>query len=208
VPAKPSRKRRPRPPRRTSYHHGDLARALLDAALDAIAEDGPERLNLRDLARRVGVSPGAPYRHFADKDALLRAVGAEIQTRFSAEVERAQAEAPPDAISQFRAIGIANVRFAVRYPALFRVLYLPGVVDEQAAAQSASERAMLQAAQARGELVDLPVDDITLAAGSLIYGLSRLIVDGLLPGPRVTPARADQLAIAVTNVFGLGIVPR
>ncbi len=201
--AKPAAKK---PARR--YHHGDLAQALRDAALEAIAADGPERLNLRDLARRLGVSPAAPYRHYADKDALLRAVGAEIAARFDAEVARARAEAPPDAIAQFRAIGIANVRFAVRYPAHFRVMYLPGVIGDLAAAQTAAECAMLEAAQARGELVGLPVEDIALAAGSLIYGLSRLIVDGLLPGPKVTTARADALAIAVTNVFGLGLLPR
>lgn len=190
------------------YHHGDLAQALRDAALEAIAKDGPEKLNLRDLARTLGVSPAAPYRHYADKDALLKAVGAEIAVRFQSEVERARAEAPPDGISQFRAIGIANVRFAVRYPAHFRVLYLPGIVDQEAAEQMETERAMLRAAQARGELAELPVEDIALAAGSLVYGLSRLIVDGLLPGGRVSAARADELAVAVTNVFGLGLLPR
>ncbi len=206
-PVKPSKPRAPKPPVRR-YHHGDLAQALRDAALAAIATDGPDQLNLRDLARRLGVSPGAPYRHYADKDALLRAVGAEIAARFEAEVARARAEAASDAISQFRAIGIANVRFAVRYPAHFRVMYTPGVLDDVAAAQTAGERAMLEEAQARGELVGLPVEDIALAAGSLIYGLSRMIVDGLLPGPPVTPARADALAIAVTSVFGHGILPR
>lgn len=205
-PARKPAKARRKPAAR--YHHGDLAEALRSAALEAIARDGVEKLNLRDLARQLGVSPGAPYRHYADKDALLKAVGAEIAANFQAEVARAQAEAPPDAISQFRAIGIANVRFAVRYPAHFRVLYLPGIIDQQAAAQMAEERAILRAAQDRGELVELPVDDIALAASSLVYGLSRLIVDDLLPGPPVTPARADELAIAVTNVFGLGLLPR
>lgn len=214
--ARPPRSRAPRatpagkpgrkPPSR--YHHGDLAQALRDAALEAIAEVGPEHLNLRDLARRLGVSPAAPYRHYADKDALLRAVAADIVARFEEEVARARAEAPADAISQFRAIGIANVRFAVRNPAHFRVMYLPGLLDDKTTAQAGEERAMLEAAQARGELIDLPVDDIALAAGSLVYGLSRLIVDGALPGPRVTLARADALAAAVTNVFGLGLLPR
>jgi len=182
--------------------------ALREAALEAIARDGVEHLNLRDLARRLGVSPAAPYRHYADKDALVRAVGAEIVARFTAEIERARAEAPADSVAQFRAIGIANVRFAVRYPAHFRVMYLPGVLDDIGERQSEMELGMLRAAQARGELVGLPVEDIALAAGSLIYGLSRMIVDGFLPGGPVTPERADALAIAITNVFGLGILPR
>ena len=202
--AKSSRSRKP--VRR--YHHGDLALALRDAALEAIAKDGVERLNLRELARTIGVSPGAPYRHYADKDALVRAVGAEIFARFSAEVERARAEAPPDSLSQFRAIGIANVRFAVRFPAHFRVMYLPGVIGELGQRQSELELTLLREGQARGELAGLPPEDIALAAGSLIYGLSRLIVDGVLTGSPVTPARADALAVAVTNVFGVGLVPR
>ena len=78
---------------------------------------GPAASKRKQL-RRLG--------HYADKNALLRAVGAEIAAGFTAEVERARAEAPPHAISQFRAIGIATLRFAVRYPAHFRVLYLPG----------------------------------------------------------------------------------
>lgn len=207
-PPKPAAAPRPRKKPSARYHHGDLAAALRDAALDAIAKHGAEHLNLRDLARQLGVSPAAPYRHYADKDALLRAVGADIAARFADELARARAEAAPDAISQFRAIGIANVRFAVRWPAHFRVLYLPGVIDHAGGAQAGDERAILTAAQARGELVDLPVDDIALAAASLVYGLSRLIVDGLVPGGPVTPARADALATAVTNVFGCGILPR
>ena len=114
----PSKARPPRPRVRkkaaSAYHHGDLRQALVDAALAAIAEVGLEGLNLRDLARRLGVSPAAPYRHFADKDALVRAVAADIAHRYAAVLAQAAAEAPPDPLSQFRATGVAAVRFAVR----------------------------------------------------------------------------------------------
>ena len=54
-----------------AYHHGQLRRALLDATLDLVKESGPRGLTLRGAARRAGVSPSAPYRHFADKEALV-----------------------------------------------------------------------------------------------------------------------------------------
>src|SRR5215813_10430287 len=62
---------------RTAYHHGDLRRALLDATLRLVEEHGPQGFTLRAAARAAGVSPGAPYHHFADKDALLAAVAEE-----------------------------------------------------------------------------------------------------------------------------------
>jgi AcrR family transcriptional regulator len=194
----------------TAYHHGDLERALVDAALSAIAEHGVERLTLRDLARRLGVSPGAPYRHFADKDALVRAVAGEVAARYQAELVRAMSEALPDTLSQFRAAGIAAVRFAVQHPAHFRVAYMHGVdhADGRVAERAATNRDALAAAQAAGEIAALPLDDILLTAECAIYGLSRLIVDGQLPGGLVTPARADAMAIAVTEVLGCGFVPR
>ncbi len=193
-----------------AYHHGDLERALVDAALTAIADHGVERLTLRDLARRLGVSPGAPYRHFADKDALVRAVAAEVASRYQAELVRAMSEASPDTLSQFRAAGIAAVRFAVQHPAHFRVAYMHGVdpTDGRVAERAASNRAALAAAQAAGEVVALPLDDILLTAECAIYGLSRMIVDGQLPGGPVTLARADAMATAVTEALGCGFIPR
>ena len=193
-----------------AYHHGDLERALVDAALTAIADHGVERLTLRALARRLGVSPGAPYRHFADKDALVRAVAAEVSARYEAELVRAMSEASPDTLSQFRAAGIAAVRFAVQHPAHFRVAYMHGVdpTDGRVAERAASNRAALAAAQAAGEVVALPLDDILLTAECAIYGLSRMIVDGQLPGGPVTLARADAMATAVTEALGCGFIPR
>lgn len=206
--AKDRPRRAPRPRRKApaAYHHGDLGRALVDEALAAIAEHGVEQLNLRDLARRLGVSPAAPYRHFADKGALVRAVAADIAARYAAELEQAAAAAPPDALSQFRASGVAAVRFAVRHPAHFRVAYDHGIVGDHGQVEAA--RASLAAAQARGEIAPLSLDDILLTARCTIYGLSRMIVDGQLGGAPITLARADAMATAVTEVLGCGLVPR
>ena len=209
--SRPSQARAPRPRVRpkpaAAYHHGDLGRALIDAALVAIAKDGLEGLNLRDLARQLGVSPAAPYRHFADKDALVRAVAADIAARYAAELAEAAAEAPPDPLSQFRATGIAAVRFAVRHPAHFRVVYDRGLHAHQPA-EADPTRAALAAAQAAGAIAPIPIDLVLLTAQCAIYGLSRLIVDGQLPGGAATAAEADAMARAVTDVLGLGFLPR
>jgi len=201
---------------RGKYHHGDLRRVLVNAALAAL-DAGAVELNLRDMARRVGVSPGAPYRHFADKDALMRAVAEEISARFAEQIARAQSEAPRDALSQFRAVGIAHVRFAVTHPAHFRVMSQSRVADSlieggELGRVLADQRRGLEEAQRHGHLVNLPIDDILLAASSLTYGLARTLIDlhpGRHPGaPGVDADRAEALAVAVTNVLGCGLVPR
>jgi AcrR family transcriptional regulator len=194
----------PKPPSR--YHHGDLERALIDAAIAAIAEQGAERVNLRELARAVGVSPSAPYRHFADKDALMTAVARELASRYGELLARASAEASADTLAQFRATGVATVRFAARYPAHFRVACSGGLLATPS--EDAATRVALQAAQAAGAVAPLPVDDLLLTAHCTIYGLARLIADGQLPGGRVTAERADSLANAVTEVLGFGLLPR
>lgn len=203
--ARPARPRVRKKPAAT-YHHGDLRRALVDAALVAIAEHGLEGLNLRDLARRLGVSPAAPYRHFADKDQLAKAVAADIAERYAAVLAQAAAEAPPDPLSQFRATGIAAVRFAVRHPAHFRVVYTRGLHDPTH--DDDPTRHTLTAAQTAGVLAPLPVDLMLLTAQCAIYGLSRLIIDDQLPGGAVTAAQADALTRAVTDILGLGFLPR
>src|SRR6478672_13454609 len=104
--ATPSRPKRPavkprrpaarRAPAERPYHHGDLRRVLVDAAFELVGEGGAEGLSVREAARRAGVSPGAPFRHFASREALLAAVAEEAQRRFRAEIERALAKAPAD----------------------------------------------------------------------------------------------------------------
>ena len=111
------------PTAKPSYHHGDLRSALLDAAVDIITELGPQQLTIREVARRVGVSHTAPYRHFADKDQLILAVveqGFELMSQTMAEKKAA---APQDEINQFAASGQAYIDFALQHPAHYRIMY-------------------------------------------------------------------------------------
>ena len=114
--------------RKVGQHHGDLRRALLDAALALVGEGALERLSLRGVARRAGVSPGAPYHHFADKAALLAAV-AEEGFRALAALQQTHTEPVPG--DRLEAMSADYVRFAVAHATHYRVMFArsPGQVD-------------------------------------------------------------------------------
>ena len=102
------------------YHHGDLRRALIDAARQVLERDGPQALSLRAVAREAGVSPAAPYHHFKDKSDLLSAL-AEEGFHSLGEALKASAEGVTE--NFLTTIGLAYVKFARSHPALYRVMY-------------------------------------------------------------------------------------
>src|SRR6516162_4156116 len=110
-----------RVPETRPYHHGDLRRVLIDAALQLAAEGG--EVSVREAARRAAVSPGAPFRHFPNRDALMAAVAEEAQRRFRLEIEAALAPVPGDQpLARLRAFGLAYLRWAMRNPAHFEII--------------------------------------------------------------------------------------
>ena len=200
-------------PPRAAYHHGNLKPALVTAALREISALGVEAFSLRGVARRAGVSAPAVYRHFADKEALLVAVASECAERLAAAMVDAVSRAAGGPLDQFRATGIATVRFAVAHPEHYRVIAIPGLLDAVPAPLRAKwdafgvrQRAMIADAQARGLIADFPLDELLLAAHCAVAGLAHAIIEGRLG--RVDDARATQLAIAVTSVLGVGLIPR
>src|ERR1700733_5513657 len=114
---------RAKPAAKRAYHHGDLRAALVAAAVQILEKDGEGALTLREVARRVGVSAAAPYHHFADKHAILAAVGEEGFSHLADAMEEAQATSGPKTRDTLRAMGVAYVRFAVRHPSHFRVMF-------------------------------------------------------------------------------------
>jgi AcrR family transcriptional regulator len=108
---------------RRGYHHGNLREALIGAARDLLAERGPEGFTLIDAARRAGVSPAAPYRHFRDKDALLAAVALEGFRTFGARQAGAMRGAA-DPVSAFRAMGLAYLAFAREEPGAYAAMFM------------------------------------------------------------------------------------
>ena len=105
------------------YHHGDLRRALIDDAVQTIASQGIGALNLRQLAARVGVTSGAPYHHFASREALLAAIAEDGFLELEARLLAARDAAPTEAGPRLEALGEAYVRFAIANPGAFRVMF-------------------------------------------------------------------------------------
>src|SRR5579864_5463927 len=125
-------------PSKPTYHHGDLRSALVRAAMDLLEESGETALSLRAVARRAGVSPAAPYRHYADREALVSAVAA---LGYRELAERLGAAHPyPSTPEQLTSVAVAYVQFALERPALFRIMFgepCDRDNDERAAATAA-----------------------------------------------------------------------
>ncbi len=188
-------------PRKDHYHHGDLRNALVETALRLVAERGPEGFSLREAARAVGVSPGAAYRHFADKAALLGALAADGDARLAAAMEHAIARLPEDlgsaarAVASFLAAGAAYVEFAVAHPSHFRVMFGPCKPGEDDLASLAEQGRdpyqilvdLLDGLVATGVVLPEARVGAELPVWSVVHGVASLLVDGaftLSPGER------------------------
>jgi AcrR family transcriptional regulator len=160
---------------KAAYHHGDLRAALLDAALALLAEG--QEPTLRAAARRAGVSSMAPYRHYADREALLEAVAVRGVEGLRKALEEADAAAEPGRALVAQAV--AYVRYACDHPVLFRLMYGPhrpkgGICDA-----SQGVRAVLLNRLA-AEIPDRFTPEFAVGCWSLIHGLAMLVLDGLL----------------------------
>lgn len=192
-----------------SYHHGNLRAALLTAAAQAL--EAGEELSMRAVARRAGVSPAAPYRHFADREALDSALAVEGFDRLRAELDAALADVPDSspAGDVVATLAVAYVRFALRYPASFRLMF-GHECDE---ADSERVRA---AGRLHEMLLDVvrrlfPRSDATsLSRGlwSLAHGLAFLHLDGKLrPDPAADVDERVRASIAAVLTVNEGEHP-
>ena len=182
----------------TGYHHGDLKRALLEAALEMLDQEGADGVGLRELARKVGVSPAAPYRHFLSRQALLEAVATEGFRRFSAMMAAKEADLPE--AEQLPAMAEAYVRFALVQPALFRLMF-SRQVDKQGNkalhAAAVDAYASLAKAAAR-EVPDAPSEGAVIA-WAFVHGLAMLLLDEQILG--VSPQNSDSLVRNLSQRF-------
>jgi AcrR family transcriptional regulator len=165
------------------YHHGNLRTTLIAEGLRLLAERDVDALSLREVARAAGVSATAVYRHFPDKDALMRALAREGLDRL-ATAQRAAAESAGGGSAAFAATGRAYVRFALANPALFRLIFAsPHLKPQDAEAPDEGEpeaMTMLRrnAAAATGRSPDDPEARVrAVHAWSLVHGLAMLMLD-------------------------------
>jgi AcrR family transcriptional regulator len=184
-----------------SYHHGDLRVALVSAALELLEEGGATELSLRAAARRAGVAPSAPYRHYADRDALLSAVAA-VGYRELAE-HLATAHPSPSTTDDLATVAVAYVRFALRRPALFRVMF-GEPCDRDSRERVAATAAIATYVRAIVErcFPAADPDALSTAIWALVHGLAFLHLDGKLDSstPDSVAERVSATVHAVLTV--------
>ncbi|HTR84251.1 MAG TPA: TetR/AcrR family transcriptional regulator [Reyranella sp.] len=197
-----------------AYHHGSLREALIEATLELIEEGGPEAVSVREAARRAGVSPGAPFRHFPNRTTLMTAVAEQATHRlhraiFEA-VGKAKAEGP---LERLRAMGRAYLRWALDNPTHFAVASNRSLIDYESSESMKRENGELQAlmsrllqeAQRQGEARNVEPATMLLAARGLVYGLARMRVDGHLPQWGVRRGRSARALESALDLFVSGL---
>ena len=178
-----------KPPRRTSqkrrYHHGHLRSAMIDAALALIAQHGPRGFSLSQAAKLAGVTVGAPYRHFPDKEALFAAIAAQGFTQLQERIEAAAAVTPDDPRQRLVAIGEAYVQFALDRPSHFQVMFDSKIhrrndpaVD--APAHRSFEVLVTTVRQALGQDNVHHEETLIVATWSMMHGHAMFALDGWL----------------------------
>lgn len=167
------------------YHHGDLRAALVEEGLKRMESGPAEALSLREIARSVGVSATAVYRHFPDKQALLHALADVAGDRMASAFETAMAAEKPGK-EAFDAMGRAYVHFALKNPFLFKLMMSPEIMSGLSAEGRPRTRGMAMLTSALNELsggkMSLAEQNIRrLQSWAIVHGLAMLMLDGLVP---------------------------
>jgi AcrR family transcriptional regulator len=165
---------------KSGYHHGDLRAALIDAGLQLTRAGGPEALTIREATRRVGVSPNAAYRHFADREALLSAVATAIQSRMVARMRGTVRRR--DSSEPLRAVGIGYINFALDEPGWFAVAFF-GASQSGETASAPPYLALVEALDAMADAGVLPPERREGAewpCWSAVHGFAELVLRGPL----------------------------
>ena len=201
---------------RRTYHHGNLREALVQAALDMIGQRGLAGLAIAEIARVLGVSPAAPYRHFRDRNALIAEVARRGFERLTADLDAAWAGGRPDPVTAIERCGRAHLAFAKADPAAYAAMFDPGtdpatgkvdpaVQDASDAAFAILRRAADAAcAQARtagaGRSRAVPAQMVALHVWSLTHGIASLFVTPGTAAGRL-PMPADDLLEAGLLIY-------
>lgn len=217
-------------PARDTYRHGDLRRALIDAGVELAREGGPVAVIVREATRRVGVTPNAAYRHFADRLALLDAVCSSCQSRVAIAMEVEQqaalasaaasphtpADAPDAGLRarlRFRAVGTGYLRFALTEPGLFQTAFSPSSDLESATSAARAGHS----GRTPFELLTTALDDLVsvgvlpaerrpgaeFLAWSAVHGLAALLIDG--PLRALGPDQVQSLIERVVTMVEQGL---
>jgi AcrR family transcriptional regulator len=188
---------------KATYHHGDLRAACVNAAMELLEESGETALSLRAVARRAGVSPAAPYRHYADREALVSAIAA---LGYRELAERLAAAHPfPSTAAQLTSVGVAYVQFALERPALFRLMFGEPCDRDNEERIVATAAVTLYLREIVGRVFPkADAEAMATATWALVHGLAFLHLDGKLDAS--TPsAVADRVTAAIDALLGATI---
>ena len=207
----PSPAPRKRARRSRGYHHGDLKAALVEAAAELLAAKGAEALTLRAVARRVGVSQAAPYRHFADRRALVAAVAERGFTR----LQQAMMEGMRSASGRpgLRQVAEAYVRFGLENPAEYRVMFGPEVAktEDLPSLRETGRGALGFVAEGMAQLQRAGLVGagdpwmLATATWATLHGLVMLTLDGQTT---TVASSVDALVEESTRIMMFGLAPR
>ena len=203
------------PGARRGYHHGNLREALIDAALNLIAQKGPAGFTFADAARSAGVSSAAPYRHFRDRDALLADVARRGFELFEQHLEQAWDNGRPEPFKAFENVGRAYLGFARNEPAYYSAMFEAGVApSSDEGLRQAADRAFAVLRRASEALsADAPPDKrppalmMSLHVWALSHGIASLFGRGDA-GRRSLPMAPEELLEAAVLLYlrGLGLI--
>jgi AcrR family transcriptional regulator len=182
------------------YHHGNLRAALLEQAERTVRERGLQELSLRELARDVGVSHGAPRRHFPDRQALLDALAEAGFVRLGSELHKAIEAAGTDFPNRLRAMATAYVHFAITDPALLELMFAGKQREPEGSLHDAGDRAfavileLIQQGQTSGALEDGDPERIGLIFFSTLQGIAALVTAGMVAAEHADDVVADAVS--------------
>jgi AcrR family transcriptional regulator len=181
------------------YHHGNLRAALLAQAEQTLREHGLDGLSLRELARQIGVSHGAPRRHFADRQALLDALAESGFARLGTELRAAAESVGEDYEPRLRATAVAYVRFAIDDAALLELMFAGKHGERANALHEAADRAfsiileLIEEGQANAALEAGEPERIGLLLFATMQGIAALVTAGIVAPEEVDSLVADAI---------------
>ncbi|GBQ51429.1 TetR/AcrR family transcriptional regulator (plasmid) [Komagataeibacter sucrofermentans] len=186
------------------YHHGDLRRALIDTALDMLAADQNWTFTLREVARRTGVSHAAPYKHFQDREMLLRELARIGFVRLGESLTGAMSLGLPSTRAQFMAAAQACIGFACQNPGLYRLMFssdadktIDAPLHDAAMKTFGVLLRLLEKGQRDGSFRPVAVSTLAAASWAQVHGLAMLAISNQLleekVGPAPVPAALDVL---------------
>ncbi|MGR6873150.1 TetR/AcrR family transcriptional regulator [Pseudomonas sp. HK3] len=171
---------------KTQYHHGDLASAFMDAAIKRIGQEGVDKLSLRAVARDLGVSQTAPYRHFNDKNHLLSLLAKQGFERLAHNTSEAASQHGQNTFDAIMALGMAYIDFGRQHPEHYRLMF-GGMVDHHCDEEHELKSKMpafnviLEQAESgveRGDLINQEPIILARSCWATVHGITMLLIDG------------------------------